>query len=340
MRHHRTRPTLVAAVLAGMLLASTGCSGSGADDNALVLYNAQNSRLMETLVQQFTAQSGIAVTMRNGGDSELGSQLVKEGGKSPADVFTTENATAMALVERAGLFAPLQPEALEGVPKQFVPDDQTWVGVAARSTVLVFDPKQVAEPALPAALLDLAKPEWKGRFAYAPTGADFQAITAAVYALKGDQVGDAFVQGLQANGVKYANNIAILKAVNAGEIPAGITYHYYWFQDRAGTGQDSDRAQLHYFGQGDPGAFLSIGGAGVLTSSKRAAQAQQLVAFLASRKGQEVLAKSNDLQYAINHDVASNPALRPLSTLRPPTVSLSQLDGPKVLAAFRRVGIL
>ena len=340
MRQHRTRPTLIAAGLAGVLLAIGGCSGGGADDDALVLYNAQNSRLTEALVQEFTAESGIAVTLRNGGDSELGSQLVKEGSKSPADVFTTENATAMALVDRAGLFAPLPPAALEGVPAQYVPADRTWVGVAARSTVLLFDPKQVAEPALPVSLLDLAKPEWKGRFAYAPNGADFQAITAAVYALKGDQVGDAFVQGLKDNGVKYANNIAILKAVDAGEIPAGITYHYYWFQDRAGTGQDSDRAQLHYFGEGDPGAFLSIGGAGVLASSKRAAQAEQLVAFLASRKGQQVLAKSNDLQYAITHDVASNPALRPLSELQPPTVPLAELDGPKVLAAFRRVGIL
>ena len=340
MRRDRTTLKLVPVLVLGGLLTLTGCSGVGAQDDALVLYNAQNSKLMQSMVQEFTAESGIPVTLRNGGDSELGSQLVNEGGKSPADVFTTENATAMALVDRAGLFAPLQPEALEGVPAQYVPDDKTWVGVAARSTVLVYDPEQVAEPALPTSLLDLGKPEWKGRFAYAPTGADFQAITAAVYALEGDQVGNRFVQGLQANGVKYANTIAILKAVDAGEIPAGITYHDYWFQDRAGTGQDSDRAKLHYFGQGDPGGFLSIGGAGVLASSKHAAQAQQLVAFLASRKGQEVLAKSNDLQYAINHDVASNPALRPLTSLRPPTVALSTLDGPKVLAAFRRVGIL
>ena len=340
MRHHRSRTAGVAAGLAGVLLAITGCSGGGADDNALVLYNAQNSRLMTALVQEFTAESGIAVTMRNGGDSELGSQLVKEDSKSPADVFTTENATAMALVDRAGLFAPLPAAALEGVPAQYVPADKTWVGVAARSTVLVFDPRQTAQTALPASLLDLAKPEWKGRFAYAPNGADFQAIAAAVYALKGDQVGDTFVQGLKDNGVKYANNIAILKAVNAGEIPAGIIYHYYWFQDRAGTGQDSDHAQLHYFGSGDPGSFLSIAGAGVLRSSTQAGKAQQLVAFLASRKGQQVLAKSNDLQYAITHGVASNPALRPLSELQPPTVPLAELDGPKVLAAFRRVGIL
>lgn len=337
MRHHRNRPLVVAVV--ALLLALTACSGGG-DDDALVLYNAQNSRLMSALTKAFTGETGIKVKTRNGGDSELGSQIVQEGAKSPADVFTTENATAMALVDRAGLFAPLQPAALEGVPAQFVPASRNWVGVAARSTVLVYDPRQVAGTALPASMLDLAKPEWKGRFGYAPTGADFQAIAAAVYALKGDQAGDAFVQGLADNGVKYANNVAILKAVDAGEVPAGIIYHYYWFQDRAGTGEDSDNAKLHYFGKADPGAFLSVAGAGVLASSKRSEQAQRFVAFLSSAKGQQLLAGSNDLQYALSHDVPSNPALRPLSELQPPTVPLSQLDGPKVLAAFRRVGIL
>ena len=339
MTHRRTGSKLMVAVLAAALLSLTGCGGGGQDD-ALVLYNAQNSRLMTVLTKQFTAQTGIEVRMRNGGDSEQGSQLVQEGDKSPADVFTTENATAMALVDRAGLFAPLEPKTLQGVPAQFVPQDKSWVGVAARSTVLAFDPRQVSEAALPTSLLDLAKPQWKGRFGYAPAGADFQAIAAAVYAVKGDRAGDAFVQGLKDNGVKYANNIAILKAVNAGEVPTGIIYHYYWFQDRAGTGQDSNHAQLHYFAKADPGAFLSIAGAGVLKSSKRAAKAQQLVAFLAGVDGQQMLAASKDLQYAINHGVASNPMLRPLSELQPPTVPLADLDGPKVLAAFRRVGIL
>lgn len=295
---------------------------------------------MLAMTQAFTAQTGIQVRLRNGGDSELANQLVQEGARSPADVFTTENATAMAQVDRAGLFAPLRPGTLDGVPPQFVPAGKTWVGVAARATVLLYNPGKVGAADLPASMLDLTSPAWKGRFGYAPTGADFQAIAAAVYALQGDQVGDAFVQGLKDNGVKYANNIAILQAVNAGEIPAGITFHYYWFQDRAGTGQNSGNAALHYFRAGDPGAFLSVGGAGVLASSKRSEQAQQLVAFLAGRQGQQVLAKSNDFQYAINSGVASNPALRPLSELQPPAVPLAQLDGPKVLAALRRVGIL
>ncbi len=35
-------------------------------------------------------------------------------------------------------------------------------------------------------MLDLAKPEWKGRWAASPSGADFQAIVSALYELKGE----------------------------------------------------------------------------------------------------------------------------------------------------------
>ncbi len=331
----RTTPLVLLALTLALTL--TGC---GSKDDSLVVYNAQNGRLMGTLVDAFTQQTGIKVQMRNGGDTELGNQLVTEGGKSPADVFTTENSTAMAMVDRAGLFTPLEPAALEGVAPQNIADDKGWVGVAARSTVLVYNTDLVKESDLPASMLDLEQPEYKGRFGYAPSGADFQAIASAVYAAKGDEAGQAFVDGLAANGKEYANNIAILKAVNSGEIPTGIIYHYYWFQDQADTGADSDKAALHYFGNQDPGAYLSVAGAGVLASSQKQADAQKFVAFLTSRKGQEVLAQSNDFQYAINNGVSSNPVLKPLAELDPPVVPLGRLDGPKLLDAFRAAGIL
>lgn len=333
----RPRPFLL-AVTALLLTATTACSSGS--DNGLVLYNAQNQKLMRALTEAFTTETGIPVTLRNGGDSELSNQLIAEGAKSPADVFTTENSTAMAQVAAAGLFAPLEPAAVQGVDPRYIADGRSWVGVAARSTVLVYNTSQLTPAQLPDSMLDLEQPQWKGRFGYAPTGADFQAIASAVFSLKGDAGGQAFVQGLKDNGRQYANNIAILKAVNAGEIPAGIIYHYYWFQDQADTGADSNNTALHYFGDGDPGAYLSIAGAGVLASSRRPAEAQRFVAFLTSRKGQQVLAASNDLQYALHQGVASNPALRPLSQLSPPRVPLSSLDGPKVLAAFRQAGIL
>src|SRR5688572_19386157 len=73
---------------------------------SLTVYNAQHESLTQAWVDEFTKQTGVQVTLRNGDDSELGNLLVQEGDASPADVFLTENSPAMALVENAGLFAP------------------------------------------------------------------------------------------------------------------------------------------------------------------------------------------------------------------------------------------
>ena len=71
------------------------------------------------------------------------------------------------------------------MPAQFAPKDGNWVGFAARSTVLAYNKTQLKPAQLPATILDLAKPEWKGRIGIAAAGADFQAIVSAVVARRG-----------------------------------------------------------------------------------------------------------------------------------------------------------
>ena len=115
--------------------------------------------------------------MRNGDDTEMSNQIVQEGAASPADVFLTENCPAMTQVENAGLFADVDKATLDQVPAGFRPSTGKWTGIAARSTVFVYDKRKLpGRTSCPTSMLDLAKPEWKGRWAASPSGADFQAI--------------------------------------------------------------------------------------------------------------------------------------------------------------------
>lgn len=173
----------LALSLATLVLAAStaGCSLVGGDDGpSIVVYNAQHEELLEEIAPKFTEKTGIEVDLRNGSDSELAAQLVEEGDKSPADVFLTENSPAMSAVERAGLLMKLDPSLTEPIPAEYKPRSGMWTGFVARSTVLVYNKSQMSEKDMPASLLDLAKPEWKGKVSFSPTGADFQAIVAAV----------------------------------------------------------------------------------------------------------------------------------------------------------------
>jgi iron(III) transport system substrate-binding protein len=329
----------VLSVLAFSALAlATPASAQVAD--SLTIYNAQHEGLTKEWVDAFTEETGIVVTIRNGSDMEIANQIVQEGANSPADVFLTENSPAMALVDGKGLFEPLEQATLDQVPEQFRPANGHWTGIAARSTVFAYDKTKLTEDKLPKSLLDLAKPEWKGRWAASPSGADFQAIVGALLQLKGEEETAAWLKGMKENFTSIRGNSTAMKAVNAGQIEGAVIYHYYYFGDQAKTGENSKNVSLHYFKNQDPGAFVSISGGGILASSKHKEQAQAFLKWVAGKGGQKILRDGTSYEYAVGKDEASNKALVPLADLQAPKVEPTELNNAKVTDMLTAAGIL
>lgn len=335
----RTPPVFTKAVLA-VALCCAGTAFASEENDGITVYNAQHETLTKAWVEGFTRETGIRVTLRNGDDSELGNQIVQEGAASPADVFLTENSPSMVLVDNAGLFAPVASATLAQVDPAYRPSHGKWIGIAARSTVFVYNPSKLANTGLPKSLMDLASPEWKGRWAASPAGADFQAIVGAVLALKGEAATLEWLKAMKANATIYRGNSTVLKAVNAGQIESGVIYHYYRFGDQAKTGENSQNTSLHYFRHKDPGAFVSLSGGGVLASSKHAMQAQAFLKWVTSKSGQEVLRTGNSFEYAVGEGAASNPKLVPLKELEAPAVDPSMLDSKRTVELMTQAGLL
>ncbi|WP_426998140.1 iron ABC transporter substrate-binding protein [Pseudarthrobacter sp. N5] len=319
--------------------AATG-SADAKPSGEITVYNAQHESLTAEWVDAFTKETGVKVTVRNGDDTEMSNQIVQEGGASPADVFLTENSPAMAQVENAGLFADMDKATVDQVPAEYRPSTNKWTGIAARSTVLVYDKTKLSEDKLPKSLLDLAKPEWKGKWAASPAGADFQAIVSALLELKGEAATEEWLKGMKENSKAYKGNSTAMKAVNAGEVETALIYHYYYFGDQAKTGENSKNVGLHYFKNQDPGAFLSISGGGVLKSSKNAAAAQAFLKFITGKQGQEVLKNGTSFEYAIASKVDANAKLVPVKDLQAPAVDPAKLNSAKVAELMTKAGLL
>ncbi|UXY13284.1 iron ABC transporter substrate-binding protein [Kosakonia sp. ML.JS2a] len=328
----------LALVISSVLTAPAALAAN--NDDGIVVYNAQHENLTKSWVDEFTKETGIKVTLRNGGDTELGNQLVQEGNVSPADVFLTENSPAMTLVDNAKLFAPLDADTLKQVPARFRPAHGRWIGIAARSTVFVYNPAKISNAQLPASLMDLAKPEWKGRWAASPSGADFQAIVSAMLSLKGEKATLDWLKAMKTNFTPYKGNSTVMKAVNAGQIDGGVIYHYYYFVDQSKTGENSKNTQLHYFKHQDPGAFVSISGGGVLASSKHPKQAQAFIKWITGKTGQDMLRTNTAFEYAVGEHAASNEKLVPLNQLDAPAVEPSALNSQKVTELMTEAGLL
>lgn len=313
---------------------------SGAPSGEITVYNAQHESMTQAWVDAFTAETGIKVTMRQGNDTEMSNQIIQEGNASPADVFITENSPAMAQVENAGLFAPIDASVIEQVPKAYRPSTNLWTGVAARSTVFVYNPALLGQDELPTSLMNLADPVWKGKWGAAPSGADFQAIVSAVLDTQGESSTLKWLEGMKQNATAYQGNGAVMKAVNAGEISGGVIYHYYYYGDQAKTGENSANVRMLYFSNQDPGAFLSLSGGGVLKSSKNPAAAQAFLTFVTSKAGQQLLATGNDFEYPIASGVSAHDGLVPLESLQPPAIDPARLNSEKVIELMIAAGLL
>jgi iron(III) transport system substrate-binding protein len=326
-------------IVAGMLLAALALPAAAQDDG-LIVYNAQHEALTQEWADGFTKQTGIKITLRNGSDTELGNQLLQEGAASPADLFLTENSPAQVLVDNAGLSEKLPQDILNEVAEQFRPSSGNWVGIAARSTVFAYNPTLLKDADLPKSIMDLGDPSWKGRWAASPSGADFQAIVAAMLSLKGEDATAAWLKAEKENSIAYRGNTAAMKGVNAGEVQGAVIYHYYYFGDKAKTGENSANVQLHFFKGEDPGAFVSTSGGAVLKSSKHKEQALAFLKWIAGEGGQTVLKTGTSFEYAVGNGAASNPALPALDTLEAPKVDPSGLNSQKVTELMTAAGLI
>jgi iron(III) transport system substrate-binding protein len=321
------------AVVIGLCL---GLIPQGSSAASLTLYSAQHEQTVDLLTKAFTKETGIDVKVHSGEAPELASQLVKEGASSSADVFFTENSPELELLSEKGLLAKVTPATLASVPAQDSGPAGDWVGVLARENVLAFNKSMIQESALPASLLDLAKPEWKGKVAIAPTDADFLPLVGAIVALKGRPAALDWLKGLHENAMIFDDDEGVVAAVDRGAVATGVINNYYWARLRMEKGGDNVKSAIHHFAGADVGGLMNISGAAVLKASRNQAAGQKFLAFLVSKPAQEMLSKLDiDFEYPLAAGVAANPILKPIGELQPPALTMKQIgddqDAAKLL---------
>jgi iron(III) transport system substrate-binding protein len=336
----RIRTAAVAIGLLPLILA--GCGGLGSSSSGtLTLYSAQHEGLTNALVAAFEKQSGASVRVRFGADDQLASQIAAEGPVSPADVFLAENSPPLTLLAKKGLLAKIDGSTLARVPARYDSPGGDWVGVAARETALIYDPKLVTPGQLPHSILDLAQPAWKERLAIAPAEPDFQPVVAAVSKLDGSAATERWLAGFANNAKRYNDNEGIVAAVEHGQVAAGVVNNYYWYRLAQEVGFGKMQSRLYYFGHQDPGALVDVSGAGVLKSSKQMSLAQRFVAFLVSKEGEQALVRSGDWEYPLGNGVAPAAGLKPFNRLEAPSIRPADLgDGHIALRLLQQAGLL
>ena len=338
MRKPLRRITSILIMTALVLPLGAAC-GIGTEAG-LVIYSGRNEGLVKPLLEKLEKSLGVDVEVRYGSSAELSAQLLEEGDKTEADLFFSQDAGALGALAKAGRLDKLPQPTLDKVAPQFRGGAGDWIGLSGRVRVLAYNPTQVTE--VPDTVRDLVKPEWNGKVGYAPTNASFQAFVTGMRVLDGDEATLAWLKGLKANNVKaYDNNIAVLDAVDSGQVALGLINHYYWYERVAEKGENAVTAKLHYLPGGDPGALINVAGVGVLKGAEHHATALKAVDYLLSAEAQTYF-NDETKEYPLAAGVTSTvPDLPPLDSLKAPEIDLGELDSlQETLTMLREAGMV
>ncbi|WP_338898098.1 iron ABC transporter substrate-binding protein [Streptomyces sp. TG1A-60] len=346
---------ITALLAAGLLLPALAACGSGDDtdtdasgsgdggDAALVIYSGRNEKLVKPILDKLEKAVGADVEVRYGDSAELAAQILEEGDRTKAGLFFSQDAGALGALSKEGMLAKLPQATLDKVDQAYRSGEGDWVGLSGRVRVIAYNPDEVAADEVPDSVHDVVEPEWKDKVGFAPTNASFQAFVTGMRVLEGDDATRKWLEDLKANGAKtYANNLATLDAVEAGEVSLGLVNHYYWYERVAEKGEDEVDARLHFLPGKDPGALINVAGAGVLADNgEQSATARKAVDYLLSEEAQTYFADRTK-EYPLAAGVTSTvEGLPPLESLESPDIDLGKLESlQETLAMLQDVGLV
>ena len=267
----------LAVLLGAIALAGCGGSDDEGQSDSLTVYSGREEELVAPLFERFEEETGIDVEVRYADSAELAATIAEEGDNSPADVFFAQDPGSLGSVDDQ--LAELPDEVLDRVDARFRDSNGRWVGTSGRARVIVFNTDELSADEVPDSVFDLTDPRWKGKIGLAPTNASFQAFVTAMRLDAGDERTKQWLEELKANDPKfYEKNTPTVEAVASGEIELGLVNHYYLYLVK--EEQPDAPIENKYLPGDDPGALVSVAGAGILDGAEHADAAEQFVRFL------------------------------------------------------------
>jgi iron(III) transport system substrate-binding protein len=331
---------MLAASSLALVTILSGCASESdyaetSSSESLILYSGRNEALIAPLLELFTEETGIEVSVRYGESAEMAATIIEEGANVAADAFLSQDAGALGALSAAGSVKKLPADLLDSVPSEYRAGDGSWIGVSGRARVLNYNPDLVTT--LPASVFDLADPGWKGRIAIAPTNASFQSFVTGMRVTAGDEATLAFLSALKENAVIYEKNGQILDAVESGEVAAGLINHYYWYEKSSEVGEENMKSKLNWFETGDAGNLVNVAGISILSENPAAIE---FASWLLGDTAQEYFLQ-NTFEYSLTSNTPPSPSLPNLDEIEGPNIDLSDLSSlSETLELLAKAGLI
>jgi iron(III) transport system substrate-binding protein len=294
-----------------LLLAGLGLAGCTPSQPRVVLYSAQDPEFAKDLLQTFHGRTGLEAVPKFDTEADksvsLYLELVQEKDRPRCDVFWNNEVLSTIRLERQGLLEPYASPSAKPYPAWCHPKDETWHAFAARPRILVVNTKHVKEADRPHSLLDLTKPQWKGRVAMAkPLYGTTATQAACLFEVLGKEKAEEYFLGLKQNGVQIApGNRDVARLVGAGQAWVGMADPDDAFEEM----QENPGAVAIVFPDADRpkddrmGTLFIPNSVAVIEGAPNPEGARKLVDYLLSAEVETKLAEGPSHQVPLNPEV-------------------------------------
>lgn len=282
---------------------------------------------------------GFRVNVDWGSNEEQLNKLRQEGAGTEADLFYSQDSSALATLAHEGLTQPLSDAVREIVPADIRDPDGAWTATSGRVRAIQFNTDHVDRDELSDDIFDYAYDDrYAGRLATRPNSGSFLAFIHAMIALHGRDETEDWVRAMvEDQEVElYGGGSTMAQAVADGDVEIALGNQYYAARlVRADAATPIDLA----FTSGDAGALFNVAGVAVTDAADEAQLANDTVEHLLAAEGQHFFVHVNG-EYPVIDGVPYVGDLPDPAELDAPSYDLSQLlDFDEVNAILTAYGM-
>lgn len=301
-----------------LLLWVAACDGSGVEAREVVIYTSLDQRYSEPILRAYQEKTGVITKAVYDTEATkttgLVNRLLAERDAPRADVFWNSEIVRTIALERAGVLAPYLSPSAADIPGAFKDPEGYWTGFAARVRVIAVNPELVPEEHWPRSFDDLARPEWKGRFAMAyPLFGTTSTHVAALFAARGPEAAKRFIQSLVENGAQVVDgNSTARDRVVAGSVPVAMTDS----DDVAVARARGEPIRMIFPGSEGDGTLVIPNTVALIAGGPHPDEGKALIDYLLSPEVEETLAAAGGAQIPLRDSLTWPTGLPPRETLR------------------------
>lgn len=282
-------------------------AGAALADGSVTVYTATPQNFIDALVPAFEAKTGTKVDIIKAGSGELLNRLTAEASAPVADVLWSVDGTVVDF--NPALFEAYQATEADKLAEGMKQSD-LWTPFTAVVTTFIVNESKLDGKPVPTSWEMLADPQYDDMISSARVDSSGSAYIqlATVLQVFGDEAkGWEVYKGLLGNYVLSESSGAVPRFVNDGELAIGVTLEDGALRYVEGGGP----VQMVYPSEGTaiaPDAMALIKG------GPNADNGKAFIDFMLSQEGQTIVAEQG--RRPVRGDVASNPALKPLSEVK------------------------